>query len=238
MLRLLATHSPEAASALARACLSSRVGPGLAPRRPLVSVLLNYFRRPRKIGPLVDDLEEACVETGVACELVVNVDNPHEAAAWAAAAACRPGFVVPVFSHNLHEARGYNRAARMARGDILDDQLPPINPRWLTDLAALFRAYPRLGVLVDFAPMAFRASAFWSLGGLEEGWSLRGDCGITSDFEVSMRAWAAGWMVGAGTGLGGAAGWMVGAGTGLGGGGRASAGGVRGGGSGGGGCVA
>ncbi len=29
------------------------------------------------------------------------------------------GFVVPVFSPNLHEIRGYNRLARLARGDFL-----------------------------------------------------------------------------------------------------------------------
>lgn len=42
---------------------------------------------------------------------------------------------MPVFSANLHEARGYNRAARMARGRyyviLQDDQRLPGSGKWL-----------------------------------------------------------------------------------------------------------
>ncbi len=59
------------------------------------------------------------------------MDNPHEAGEWArvaattaaaAAAAASAGgsfAIVPVFSDNVHEARGYNRAAAAARGAVL-----------------------------------------------------------------------------------------------------------------------
>ncbi len=50
--------------------------------------------------------------------------------------------------------------------------------------------------VVDFAPFAIRSSTWRDLGGLDEGVSRKGDCGITSDFEISMRAWIGGWKVG------------------------------------------
>ena len=52
-------------------------------------------------------------------EFLVNVDNPEEAAEWVKHVYPNEGFVVPVFSYNLHEARGYNRLASLARGDVV-----------------------------------------------------------------------------------------------------------------------
>lgn len=52
-------------------------------------------------------------------EVVINVDNPDEAAEWASYVYPTEGFVVPVFSFNLHEGRGFNRAVQIARGDIV-----------------------------------------------------------------------------------------------------------------------
>ncbi|GIL62921.1 hypothetical protein Vafri_17101 [Volvox africanus] len=187
---------------------------------------------------MATSLRDACARAGLPCELVVNVDNPHEAGAWAEVVQQYRGFVVPVFSANVHEARGYNRAAGLARGNYLiiwqDDQLAPSqSSTWLTELLALFHAWPRLAIvgmntyrlckdreptnrflttswnpdprtgvrwsfvqLVDFAPLAIRASAFSELGGLEEGFSRPGDCGIWGDWELCSRAWLAGWQVG------------------------------------------
>ncbi|GIL69423.1 hypothetical protein Vretifemale_361 [Volvox reticuliferus] len=68
------------------------------------------------------------------------------------------------------------------------------NPGWNPD--------PRTGItwtyvhFTDFAPMAILASVFWELGGLEEGFSRPGECGITGDWELCARAWVAGWQVG------------------------------------------
>lgn len=56
---------------------------------------------------------------------MVNADSPHEAGAWVQELAAlqedaAPWLrLVPVFSANVHEARGYNRAARAARGKYL-----------------------------------------------------------------------------------------------------------------------
>jgi hypothetical protein len=61
------------------------------------------------------------------------------------------GFVVPVFSANVHEARGYNRAARVARGKYLviwqDDQVPPENGKWLVEMIKIFDAYPQMAII-------------------------------------------------------------------------------------------
>ncbi|EFJ45647.1 hypothetical protein VOLCADRAFT_118312 [Volvox carteri f. nagariensis] len=225
--------SLEAAESLALTCLSTHLYPDLYTARPIVSVLLNYFKRPQVVTRIATNLRASCESVAVPCELVVNVDNPHEAAAWAGQA----GFVIPVFSANLHEARGYNRAARLARGKYLivwqDDQIPPTNGTWITQMIRIFETYPRLGILgmnayrlcrqkergnrwgpagwdidprvgvpwtyahfVDFAPMAVSARAFWELGGLDEGLSRRGDCGIVGDWELCARAWLSGWLVG------------------------------------------
>ena len=48
---------------------------------------------------------------------------------------------------------------------------------------------------VDFAPMAIRASIYHELGGLDEGISRPGDCGIWGDWELTNRAWMDGWQV-------------------------------------------
>ncbi|GIL69782.1 hypothetical protein Vretimale_10166 [Volvox reticuliferus] len=219
-------------------CLTNRLSPSAYHGRPTFSILLEYFKRPWGIHRMATSLRDACARADSDCELVVNVDNPHEAGAWAEVAEQYKGFVVPVFSANVHEARGYNRAARLARGKYLiiwqDDQLAPSqSSTWLTELLALFQAWPRLAIvgmntyrlckdreptnrffttpwnpdprtgvkwsfvqLVDFAPLVIRASAFSELGGLEEGFTRPGDCGIWGDWELCSRAWLAGWQVG------------------------------------------
>ncbi|KXZ54013.1 hypothetical protein GPECTOR_5g124 [Gonium pectorale] len=221
--------------------------------------------RPWAISKLAQRLQAVCRDAGIPCELVVNADNPHEASEWTTLAKSTKGFVVPLFSANIHEARGYNRAARAAQGRFLiiwqDDQLPPSSGSWLRDLQKLFSGHPRLAVVgmntfrmckhaeatnrfgavawepdpvtgvrwsyvqepklvvdqtptqllmpigappqfnhaipnVDFAPLVVRASAYELLGGLEESYTRKGDCGIWGDWELCTRAWVAGWTVG------------------------------------------
>ena len=57
---------------------------------------------------------------------------------------------------------------------------------------------PTLPQNVDFAPLVVRAVAYSALGGLDEGFSRSGDCGIWGDWELCNRAWMDGWQVGAG----------------------------------------
>ncbi|KAG2453622.1 hypothetical protein HYH02_001837 [Chlamydomonas schloesseri] len=47
---------------------------------------------------------------------------------------------------------------------------------------------------VDLAPIAFRRSALRAVGGFDEGMSDPGECGIWSDWELTIRMWVAGWQ--------------------------------------------
>jgi hypothetical protein len=49
--------------------------------------------------------------------------------------------------------------------------------------------------LAAFGPYGMRRSAFHEVGGLDEGLSEPGQCGIWSDWELCMRAWLAGHQV-------------------------------------------
>lgn len=50
--------------------------------------------------------------------------------------------------------------------------------------------------VVDFSPMAIRRAALVDVGGMDEGLAAPGECGIFTDFELSLRLWASGWQVG------------------------------------------
>ena len=43
--------------------------------------------------------------------------------------------------------------------------------------------------VVDFGPFAVRASAFNAVGRLDEGMAQPGECGVFTDFELSLRLW-------------------------------------------------
>ncbi|KXZ49570.1 hypothetical protein GPECTOR_20g425 [Gonium pectorale] len=49
--------------------------------------------------------------------------------------------------------------------------------------------------LVDYAPLAVRASAFAAVGGIDGGMSESGQCGVHSDYDLALRLWLAGWQV-------------------------------------------
>ena len=84
-------------------------------------------------------------------ELLVNVDNPSEVQVWAEIARNSSGYVVPVFSNNVHEARGYNRLASMARGIYLvilqDDELLVTPCTWIERMISMFESRPLVGVI-------------------------------------------------------------------------------------------
>lgn len=92
-------------------------------------------------------------------ELLVNVDQPGEARAWAhqwrtlqyrEGVSSAHGFMLVLFSHNVHENRAYNTLARLARGTVLvlvqDDDLAPRNCTWLPRIVASMLQHPRLAV--------------------------------------------------------------------------------------------
>ena len=156
-----AAAEADAATRLARPL--ARLQPSLYPLRPNVSFILQYYRQPVSISPIVQYFH-SCTRgmrgvanassplAGLTSELIVNVDSSEDAAAWVAAAASTgDDFVTLVVSHNVHEVRGYNRAAAMARGDTLvllqDDDMPDGSCDWLADVARLLSARPLVGAV-------------------------------------------------------------------------------------------
>jgi hypothetical protein len=53
----------------------------------------------------------------------------------------------------------------------------------------------QFATFVDFAPLSVRKVALEDVGGLEEGFSEPGVCGIYTDWELSSRLWTGGWWV-------------------------------------------
>ena len=137
--------------------------PALYPLRPNVSFILQFFRQPGTIEPILTYFH-SCTRGmrgvdntssplwGLTSELVVNVDSGEDAAAWvAAAASVGDDFVTLVVSPNVHEVRGYNRGAAVARGDTLvllqDDDAPKGSCDWLASVTRLLAARPLIGAV-------------------------------------------------------------------------------------------
>ncbi|KAG2431528.1 hypothetical protein HXX76_009542 [Chlamydomonas incerta] len=154
--------------------------PTETPSRPLVSLMVQYFNRPWMLPVLAAPFrrcsslhaattppnatsfssgEEEIARTrhlGFGIEMLINVDSRTDAAAvaeFAAGPLGAGGFVVPVYSNNVHEIRSYNRLARLARGKILvmlqdDDVFPEESAcMWLSDVVRAFARWPRLGAV-------------------------------------------------------------------------------------------
>jgi GT2 family glycosyltransferase len=85
-------------------------------------------------------------------EVVVHADSNTTADA-AAFAAVRSQFPRTIFVHsaNLHELRGYNKAALSTSGELLafaqDDTLPPPTTAWVDALPGIFAAVPELAAV-------------------------------------------------------------------------------------------
>ena len=79
----------------------------------------------------------------------VNADSAEEREAWFKN--LDPLVDTIVFSPNLHEVRGYNRLAGLAKGDVIvllqDDDLLPEHCDWLPAAVAAFRYLPDLALL-------------------------------------------------------------------------------------------
>lgn len=97
----------------------------------------------------------------------MNVDDLQDLAAWGAAANATGSFITLVVSPNVHELRGYNRGAAVARGDTLiflqDDDAPTGSCEWLSNLTALMAAQPRVGaVALKKACIVEQANCEWA----------------------------------------------------------------------------
>ncbi len=56
-----------------------------------------------------------------------------------------------IITNDLHEIRTYNKAAELAKGEILcfiqDDDIPPDSDKWMLDAEHLYKKYPEMGIL-------------------------------------------------------------------------------------------
>lgn len=130
-------------------CFLHHLNTELYPHRPTISFILQYYKRPWMIRHFIGNLSKAAKDLD--SELIVNVDSFSEGQEWAQLVNETQGWVVPVFSANVHEARAYNRAARIARGKYLcflqDDDIPSADPRWITDKLKVLDKYVKIGVI-------------------------------------------------------------------------------------------
>lgn len=120
---------------------------------PKVSFVIQSFNHRDNIPLYVERLRQLPTQEIVVCEdgssdgsleeWVLRLDGPND-------------FVIR--SNDLHEIRAYDRAMRLARGELVclmqDDEVPPADPRWLADALSLFEQFPDLVVLGGY--LAFR----------------------------------------------------------------------------------
>ncbi|XRB11167.1 glycosyltransferase 2-like domain-containing protein [Pseudoscourfieldia marina] len=115
------------------------------------SFAIQYFRRPSLINAIVGALKKLKIDG----EILVNDDSASEIDVWLTGMS--KGSDWPFYllvSGNVHEIRGYNRLAKMARGKHIvfmqDDDVPPPTPRWILHATSLFRKNSKLGILAGF----------------------------------------------------------------------------------------
>lgn len=118
----------------------------------LVTVVVQYFRRPANVAPILKSLRDSM--RGTAWEMLVNVDS-----GWGGAGAdgwldgeYRTGErATVVLSNDVHELRAYNRLAAAASAELVvlaqDDDAPLPGSLWLQDAMVLFATHPKMGML-------------------------------------------------------------------------------------------
>ena len=118
-----------------------------------VSFIIQYFRRPAQIAGIVSRLRSYPGRN----EILVNNDSASEVPKWLAALNKKgPGPIRYnlVVSGDIHEIRGYNRLAKLSRGELIvfmqDDDLPSPRPNWFNFAKSLFAKNPKLGLVGGF----------------------------------------------------------------------------------------
>jgi hypothetical protein len=114
---------------------------------PVMSFIVQYYRHPRQLGIICERLRDPRIE------VIVHADSndAEDAAAFSVATATCGALIL--HSDNVHEIRGYNLAARHARGELIafsqDDRIPPYGGEWVERVLTVFRlgAFARLGAL-------------------------------------------------------------------------------------------
>lgn len=114
---------------------------------PRLTAIVQSFNHRGNVGNISASLKASkVVEEIVVCEDGSTDGSIHE---WKGALTGPQHFIVR--SNNLHELRSYNRAMRLAGGDIVcllqDDDLLPESDEWLENAIKLFESKPNLGLL-------------------------------------------------------------------------------------------
>lgn len=113
---------------------------------PAVSLIIQSFNHRRNIERIVDRLRQTVADELIVCE-DGSVDGSEKV--WRQQLTRPNDFLIQ--SNDLHEIRTYNRAISFSRGEFVgvlqDDDIPPVNPRWVADVVALFRKYPKLAII-------------------------------------------------------------------------------------------
>lgn len=192
--------------------------------RPKVSFIVQYFRHPENIAPIVSRLEGYASH-----EILWHNDSDSDHALLDEAMRGTTGRIV--VSDDIHEIRGYNLLARQARGDFLvfgqDDDIPPNDAAWIDECLDLFERHPRLGMVglyqgselfwsqanldskvepddgvnrfmlwVNAGPIVIPRGVFEEVGPFDLAYSPRpGQPGIGFDAEYGTRLWTRGYQV-------------------------------------------
>lgn len=114
---------------------------------PRVSAIIQSFNHHENIGNISESLKNA----NTVDEIIISEDGSidgslHE---WKTVLPDNNHFIIR--SNNLHELRSYNRALRIASGDIIvllrGNNRLPVTDEWIRNAQQLFTALPELGVL-------------------------------------------------------------------------------------------
>lgn len=161
---------------------SSRRQHNVAP--PRLSFIVQYYKHPKQIVAIAYR-----VLAHPLVELIIHADSSTTEDTRALGRAKDMGGerVTILFSRNEHEIRGYNKAARVAKGDVLafsqDDRMPPLGSdrsHWAEMVLGIFDSYgPQLGAL----GLHRGSSALW-------GSMMHGACGDASE-DASGNDWRA-----------------------------------------------
>ena len=118
---------------------------GMAP--PIITFIVQYYRHPHQLGLICERLRNPRIE------VIVHADSDSDADEAAFSSATKMCGARILRSRNVHEIRGYNLAARHARGELLafsqDDRIPPPGGEWVRRVLTIYSlgAFARLGAL-------------------------------------------------------------------------------------------